>query len=255
MSDSETIDSVHPEDYLTPPKYDATGFLMILIASFIVSVVSGIIIVLLAFLSLGKFSLESGASPILLAMIAFFGLSLGNILYYFLLSKIYPDIYVRGRTALGQITVMSILLYIFFAPVYILISSMILDPSVILIAFSLHILFNTLCLQLVIGLTSQYRYALLALYSSILSFLISSLITVYAYMSFSDSSNAIFVLLGLVIIAQVSGAFFSNLVGFLYALFYKSTGYDPIGSVFARIEEEEKNIENEATKFLTKFKS
>lgn len=48
---------------------------MVVISGFIVSVVSGVIILLATWLSVGKFSLESGASPILLAMITFFGLT------------------------------------------------------------------------------------------------------------------------------------------------------------------------------------
>lgn len=253
MSEFENVNKTTPEDYLAPPKYDALGLVMEVIAGFIVSVVSGVTILLVSYLSIGRFSLDSGISPILLAMITFFGLSIGNFLYAYLLSKVYPDIYTRSRTALSQIVIMSILLYIFLAPVYLIITNISLDSSAVLIAFALHVILNTFCFQLVIGLTAQYRYALLTLYSSVVSLLITLIITALAYMSLSTSSNAIFLLLGLVIIAQTSGALVSNLVHLAYYSMYQATGYDPIGSVFERIEQEEKGLEANATEFLTRF--
>ncbi len=253
MSEVENQNNISIEDYLSPPKYDAMGLGMALISAFIVSIVSGVIIILIAWLSIGRFSLESGFSPILLAMITFFGLTLGNILYAFLLSKIFPDIYTRGRTALSQIVIMSILLYILLAPVYLIVSNLSLESSVVLMAFALHVLLNTFCLQLIIGLTAQYRYALLVLYSSVISLLVSILLTAFAYTSLSTSSNAIFLLLGLVIVAQTSGSLISSTTYLIYRYIYTTTGYDPIGSVFARIEQEEKILEGETEKFLTQF--
>lgn len=135
MSVSDNQDNTHIEDILTPPKYDALGVIMSIIAALITSVASGTIILIAAYLSIGDFSLESGISPILLALITFFGLTIGNILYYILLSKVFPHIYTRGRTALAQVAIMSILLYIFFAPVYVIVSTTLLHSDGILIAF------------------------------------------------------------------------------------------------------------------------
>ncbi len=204
MSEAEKLENSTIEDYLSPPKYDAMGMGMACIAASITAVVSGVIIILISYISIGRFSLESGFSPILLAMITFFGLTVGNILYTILLSQIFPEVYTRSRTALAQVVSMSILLYIFLAPVYLIISNLSLDSSVVLMAFALHVLLNTFCLQLIVGLTAQYRYALLVLYSSVISLLISILLTALAYTSLSSSSNAIFLLLGLVIVAQTS---------------------------------------------------
>lgn len=132
MSSIENIDNLTPEELISPPKYDAMSVLMAMITSLIVGVIVGVIILLFSFLALGKFSLESGVSPILLAMITFFALVIGNLIYYTILSKIFPNIYSRGRTALAQIVILSILLYLFFAPVYIVISTFSKDSSFVL---------------------------------------------------------------------------------------------------------------------------
>ena len=253
MSDLEKQTNTSLEEYLIPPKYDIVWVGMSVISGLILSIVSWVIIILAAWLSIGKFSLESGVSPILLAMIAFFGLTIGNLLYYLLLSKIFPDIYTRGRTAFSQVAIMSLILYIFLAPVYLILTNLYPEPSVVLIPFAMHVLINTLTLQLVIWLTAQYRYALLTLYGSIMSFLVTAMIMALAYISLSNSSNALFLLLGLVIIAQTFWSLISNGMFFAYYQMYMVTGYDPIGSVFSRIELEEKDLEKQATTILTQF--
>lgn len=97
---------------------------MSVMSAFIISIVSGVIILSFSYLLIGNLSLEVGVSPLLLAMITFFGLIIGNIIYTVLLSKIFPNIYTRGRTMLAQVAIMSIILYIFFAPVYLVISNL-----------------------------------------------------------------------------------------------------------------------------------
>jgi hypothetical protein len=253
MSELEKNNSISLEDYLAPPKYDGLGVLMALIAALIVACISGVIILLISFLTIGKFSLESGMSPILLAMISFFGLIIGNLLNYFLLSRIYPDIYTRSRTVFSQIAIMSILLYIFFAPVYIMISSMIDNPKYILLVFSAHVIINTFSFHLLIGLIAQYRYALLVLYSNIVSLIFTSCVVVLTYQVFRDSSQALFLLLGLVIVAQVSSSLLSHILSWLYYHLYTITGYDPLGSIFSRIEHDEKQLEQKASDLLTRF--
>lgn len=112
---------------------------------------------------------------------------------------------------------------------------------------------NTFALQMIAGLTAQYRYALLTLYSSIGSLLVIIILTTLAYVSFSASSNALFILLGLVIVAQTVGALVSGLILFGYYHIYTVSGFDPVGSIFARIEAEEKELEKRATEALTRF--
>lgn len=79
------------------------------------------------------------------------------------------------------------------------------------------------------------------------------IVVALAYVSFSVSSNALFLLLGLVIVVQTLGAMISGVIFWAYYRMYTVTGADPIGSIFARIEQEEKESERQATETLTHF--
>jgi hypothetical protein len=68
----------------------------------------------------------------------------------------------------------------------------------------------------------------------------------------SESSNALFVLLGLSMLAFVISIMTTFLIRFFYYRFYITTGSDPIGDVFARIEQETRESEQEAEKALFK---
>ncbi len=253
MSSIENIDNLTPEELISPPKYDAMSVLMAMITSLIVGVIVGVIILLFSFLALGKFSLESGVSPILLAMITFFALVIGNLIYYTILSKIFPNIYSRGRTALAQIVILSILLYLFFAPVYIVISTFSKDSSFVLWAFSAHILLSIFAFHIVIALISQYRYSLLSIYTSIASLLFTTMVVLSILIFLPSSMSSLFVLFGLSIVAYFTFTFLYTLLCWLYYTLYVATGSDIVGNIFARIESEEKNIEREAMLKLTSF--
>lgn len=253
MSSIENIDSLTPEELISPPKYEAMSVLMALITSLIVWIVVGVIILLFSFLALGKFSLESGVSPILLAMITFFALVTGNLIYYSILSRVFPNIYSRGRTALAQIVILSILLYLFFAPVYIVISTFSKDSFFVLWAFSAHILLSIFAFHIVIALISQYRYSLLSMYTSIASLLFTSMVALSIILFLPSSTSSLFVLFGLSIVAYVTFTLVYTILSWLYYILYVTTGSDIIGNTFARIEWEEKNLEREAMLKLTSF--
>jgi magnesium-transporting ATPase (P-type) len=122
-SSIEEFDSLSSEDRLGPPKYDMIGVLMVFLSMLIIGVMVGIGILLLIYLVLGEFTIESGASPVLLAFVTFMVLTFGNMLYVFILGKIFPHAYSRSRTSLSQTMLASIVLYIVFIPVYLLLST------------------------------------------------------------------------------------------------------------------------------------
>lgn len=253
MSSLENIDNLTPEELLGPPKYDAIGILMVFLTGLIVGVLSGVIIIVLAYFTIGRFSLETGASPMILAMITFLALTIGNILTYIIRSRVFPHIYYRSRTAVSQIATMSILLYIIFVPVYLFVSTADTDASSLYPAFSLHILLNVFTLELIIGLISQYRYSLLSLYASILSGVITALILFFLERDFAHSLYSLFLLFAFTSLAYTLAGFFVALLFWIYYRIYRATGYDPIGILFARIENEEKEEEKQATATLTHF--
>lgn len=200
-----------------------------------------------AFLSFGSFSLGSGISPILLAMITFFALTLSNILYLWSAKNIFPHIYTGSRTTYLHASIFSIILYIAIAPLYLIVNSMVIDGSGILIAYIAHVLLNIFGLEIIVSIVSNYRYSLLSIYSSIVSFILTGSILFLIYTQTSSaSSNALFVLLGLSMLAFVIAIFTTFFIRFCYYRLYIISGSDPIGDVFARVEQEAKNIEKEA---------
>ncbi len=245
----------HPsrEELLGPPKIDFIWVIMVVLTALIVWSSVGALIFVLLYFTIGRFSLETWASPILLAMITFFAISLGNVLSYALRSRIFPDIYTRSRSALSQIVTMSIVLYVMFAPLYLIVARIAPEKNTILLAFSLHVLISLFTYELIVGLISHYRYSLLSLYASITSLLISALIVMSVVFGRADASVTLFILLTLTIMAYVVSHTVTALFLALYSLFYKNTGHDPLGTVFARIENDERELEEKATKSLTQF--
>lgn len=253
---TENIDNLTTEELLGPPKYDTVGLFMVFLSALITWVIAWIIVILLAYFAIGKFSLESGASPLLLVFITFIALTVGNILYYTLISYIFPHIYIRGRTTISQITWMSTALYVLFTPVYILMSGISTETPTILIAFSAHVILNNFALTLLIGLISQYRYALLTFYASTISLIITASIVVFVQTQFtqSTSSRALFLLLGLTILTYTLSGTLSSLISWIYYMTYQFSWFDPIGNIYSQIENDEREIEKQATEKLINFR-
>jgi hypothetical protein len=252
-SSTENIDSLSAEEILWPPKYDAMGVLMTLFTACIVGIIIGIIIILASYVTIWPFTLESGASPILLAFITFAGLTVGDLLYAYIIGRIFPHIYGRYQTGLAQVMIASIILYVFFIPVYLFVTSISGDMKSLLYAFAAHVVINSFFLTLVLGLVSSYRYAILSLYVSLISLLVTSLVSIFLQSFFSDSESALFMLLVLPALAFLLSTTLTTALSYLYYAIYESTWADPVGSVFARIETEEKSLEKAATNSLTQF--
>jgi hypothetical protein len=253
MPDIENITTLHNEDFLAPPKYDATGVLMVFLASLIVGLAMGIIIVLASYVTIGPFTLESGASPILLAFVTCMGLTIGNSIYTVVIEKIFPHIYMKGRTTLGQVVITSIILYILVIPLYLVISSSSLDARLVLAAFAVHVVLSNYSLVLILGIISRYRYVILSFYASLIALFITSIVLIFIFSLFSESSTSLFLLLGLPILSLTLTSTISAVIFWIYSFFYQMSGSDPIGAIYGKIEEEEKLLEKEATASLTHF--
>lgn len=252
MKENNIDNSLTPEDLLWPPSIPFLSVLMMTIGSCIAGFVVGAMIFIMLYIFLGNFSLDTGASPILLSMITFFSLTTGLLIVYFIASLVFPETYTRSVTAISQITIFSIILYIFFAPVYLIVSNSYAGIP-ILSVFSLHVMLSVFGFFIVISVVSQYRYVLLSVYASFAAFLFTGIIWALYILPMNPSTQALVILIGLVMLAFMGNTFFVYTVGWAYSSFYKSTGLDPVGSVFSRIEKEEKDIEKQVTEQLTKF--
>ena len=245
--------SIATEELLGPPKVDLVGIAMMLLVALVVWFISSIGVVILAFLSFGNFSLWSGISPILLAMITFFSLTLSNTLYLWSAKWIFPHIYSGTRTNFVHASVFSIILYIAIAPLYLIVNSLIIDGSGILIAYIAHILLNIFGFEIIISILSGYRYSLLSIYASIVSLIFTGTLLFWLYqLANSTSVNVLFVLLGLSMMAFLISTCISFLIRYWYYQLYVATGSDSIWDVFARIQNEVLENEKEAEKQLFK---
>lgn len=144
------------------------------------------------------------------------------------------------------------MLYIVIAPMYMMAdTSMTANSHGILMAYVAHVLINVFGLEVITSTLSGYRYTMLSIYSSIVSFVISGEIVLYLYSHFfSGSSSALFILLGLSTLASVISIILVFLIRLCYYRYYLLSGHDPLGDVFARIEQEEREIEEKAEKQL-----
>jgi hypothetical protein len=234
------------EEVLGPPKVDLMGFGLISIVALVTGFLVGILVFLLAFLFLGNFSLQSGASPILLAMITFFATICGNMLYVWGLTSIFPHIYRGSQTLYVQVSIFSIILYVCMAGVYVAVDMMPLDPGAILAVYTAHIIFDVFGLVLITGLLSMYRYSLLVFYSSMASLLASGLIPIFAFTSMGTSSSTLFIFMVFSALAFALTTIVAFGIQAIYYRIYISSGYDPLGDVFGRILAEEQAAEKQA---------
>lgn len=243
--------STSPEELLGPPRVDLVGIAMMILVAIVVGFLSSVWVVIFAFLSLGTFSLGSGVSPILLAMITFFSLTVSNMIYLWSAKGIFPHIYTGARTTFLHASVFSIILYVAIAPLYLIVSSIVVDGSSILIAYIAHVLLNIFGVEIIVSILSNYRYSLLSIYSSIVSLILTGTILFLIYaQTYTSSSNTLFVLLGLSMLTFVIAIFTTFFIRFCYYRIYVASGSDPIGDVFARVENEAKAIEKEVEKRL-----
>lgn len=154
---------------------------------------------------------------------------MSNMLYLWSAKVIFPHIYTGSRTTFLHASVYSIVLYIAIAPLYLIVNTMIVGGSGILIAYIAHVLLNIFGLEIITSILSSYRYSLLSIYSSIVSLILTTSILFLIYTKTdSESSNVLFVLLGLSMLAFVITIFTTFFIRFCYYRFYISTGSDPI---------------------------
>ena len=226
---------------------------MLLVAVF-VGLFAAIGILIASFFSIGKFSLESGVSPILLAMITFFSMLIGSYIYIWAARTIFPNIYTRNKIFYLQVTVFMIILFICMLPVYLVVGATAMNTSAILLAYLVHILLSIFGLELLLSIIAQYRYSLLTLFANMASLIFSGGILFWVYTNTSSSASALFVLMALSILGFVLSTGICFLIRFAYYQFYTITGNDPLGDVFSQIEKEDEQYLLDAQDALLRSK-
>ena len=242
MNANNTLLSDHiesAEDVFSPPNIDAVGIGLMAGSAFIAGGFISIGVLVASFFSIGKFSIESGVSPMILAMTTFFSLLFGTSLYLFMAIKIFPNIYTRTRELYKHSMLYMVILYICMMPMYLMAPSAS-NTVAVLVAYLVHIMLAVFGLELILGIISQYRYVLLSFYANIAAMVISGGIIFTLFRASSASGSSLMILMGLSILAIFLSTTIIFVIKFLYYKYYTLTGNDPLGSLFYGIEVEEK---------------
>ena len=256
---SDTTESTSPvlgsnqEEVFGPPRSDLLSVAMASLGALIAWLVGWLLIFLAAYVLLWGKNFAIGASPIILSMITFFCLSIGLLVEYFILSLVFPRRYTRTRSSLEQIMLFMIFLFIVFTPTYLLMNDGTSGNNTILILFTFHVLIATLGAGIITSIISDYRYSLLGVYGNFVWFLVWGALSLFFYTRLSSSMTALYSLIGLMMIAFFFTTAFRLLFELVYYKIFTTTGSDTLGSIFARVEAEEREREKIAEKELTKF--
>ncbi len=238
------------EEVLWPPKIDLIGFLLMILVSIVTGFFAWVGVLIFAFLTSSHFSVQSGASPMLFAMVSFFCLTFADYLYMWGLSTIFPQIYTKTKTLFVQISVFSIILFMVMILLYPLVTGVIPWTRSVLGVFAFHVVFNVFWLILLTGILNQYRYSLLIFYADFFALISTSVIIGWIYVHFTTSGSTLFVLMALSALSFfVTTVIAFGILAWYYQL-YLTSWSDPIGNTFASIEHEEKKIEKDVEETL-----
>ncbi len=117
----------------------------------------------------------SAISPIfifILIVMVFLSSTIGNIVSTFLLSLTERQKYKRTASAIYQIFLLSLIIFLLMTPVYFITSSI--DFSIVAYAVALHIIVSAQVSALILEIVSNYRYSVLGVYSVTFAILISA---------------------------------------------------------------------------------
>ena len=163
-------------------------------------------------------------SPIfifIIMMMVFLSSTGSNLLSTFLLAMTENEKYKRTSSAIYQIFIVSIIIFILMVPVYFITASI--NPAVIAYAMGLHILVTAQVSALILEIVSNYRYALVGVYGVTFSILVSAAV-IFGIANFI-ANPAIILFLSLPIVWG-SIAFTQSMVTGIYGWFARTYDKD-----------------------------
>ena len=125
--------------------------------------------------------------------------------------------------------------------------------DVLMMAFCIHVLTATLGSVLIMEIMAQYRYSLLALYSSFIGFFFATFTTFLLFSGTEISKKILFSLSSILILSIFTQTVFRTLFEYLYYKLYATTGMDVLGNIFAEIQSDEISKLQQKEKELTQF--
>ncbi len=181
--------------------------------------------------------------PMILSLLTFVWTSISMFLTYFLLNLISPDRYKKNLIIFWQISFFSLLVYIFFTPVYIYL--WLKSYQNIMYIFLFHTLILTFWVSIILEIMNNYKRILIWIYWSFIWLFFSSIFVILIFSSLSNWYAKLISLVVLLPIINFSTTFFKQLFEFIYLKYNNWTNLDPIWDIFYRLEMEEKEIAKE----------
>ncbi|MFH1284718.1 MAG: hypothetical protein ABIH78_03995 [Candidatus Peregrinibacteria bacterium] len=161
------------------PKISFPKFILKILAAGAGGIVGTVILLVIFFLASSLLAPlttpDEYISPVfvfILLMMVFLSSTAGNLLSVFLLSLTERDRYKRVSSAIYQIFIISLIIFLLMAPVYFITASI--NISITAYAIGLHIILTAMTSALVLEIVSNYRYALLGVYGITFSILVSA---------------------------------------------------------------------------------
>ena len=156
---------------------------------------------------------------VLMAMI--FATSLiSSLIAPLLLSYSERDRYTRVTTALSQIFILNIVIFAFLVPIYLTTSTTRLELTAYVAG--LQVILNALASSIILELIHDYRYSLLAVYTTVLSILVAAAVNIFLYTAF----GATILLFAALPINWTTIGFFQAALTMFYYWLYQNYGID-----------------------------
>jgi len=131
--------------------------------------------------------------PVVFAFVALLSsLIVSQITYYFLV-LIEGDKYKSSTIHFGQLALLSIILFVFFLPVYVVMGNT--TPDSMIQIFIVHMLVSSFGIALIAELLNNYRYILLELYACFVGMILAWILIESLYSAFPEGLARIYSLL------------------------------------------------------------
>jgi len=153
-------------------------------------------------------------SPIFVFVImimVFLASTASSLLSVFLMSLTEKDKYVRTRSAIYQVFILSVMIFLLMVPIYLLAAN--LDVKIVAYAVALHIILAAQLSAIILEIVSDYKYSLVGVYGVTFSIIVSALVMVAIYGMLNYSVLIFFLALPIV---WVSIAIFQSIFTMIY---------------------------------------
>lgn len=151
------------------------------------SAVIFLVIILTQSLIAGVFDSDMSFNPVFIFIVlvmAFLSLQVAAIASTSLFAYIQSYKYTRLTSTLVQIFLINLLMFVVMIPAYVVVSQ--LDSEAIIYVGATHVVFSLIASTLIMEIMTQYRYAILSVYSTIASVMLAILIILFVQFSLSD---------------------------------------------------------------------